>query len=238
MKPNFIRHKKSNKRGAGFWNKEYKEAGKFALSDNPSEDLLKFLAFLERKQGKRLLNPLSSAADLGCGNGRNLIHLAQFYGMRGIGYDISKEAITQAQKKSDGYNLNFVTRSIATDLPIKDGSQSLVLDMMASHFLKEEERKKLREEIYRVLKPGGFFLFKTFLLDEDVHAKKLLEQNPGTEKGTYIHPNIGVEEYVGSEEELVAEMEKMFTIHKVIKSHRHRAKAAKRRSIVICAEKE
>lgn len=238
MKPNFIRYKKSNKRGSGFWNKEYKEAGKFSLSDEPSEDMLKFLAFLERRHGKKLLNPLSSVADLGCGNGRNLIYLAKNYTVRGIGYDISKEAIIQANKKSEDLNIDFSVRSIAGELPIKDVSQSLVLDMMASHFLKEVEREKLLSEIYRILKPGGFLLFKTFLLDEDKHAQKLIEQNPGKEKGTYIHPHIGVEEYVGTEQELVSKIEERFTIHKIIKSHRHRAKSAKRRSIVIYAEKE
>lgn len=238
MKPNFIRYKKSNKRGPGFWNKEYKEAGKFKLSNVESEDLVKFLNFLERNVGRKLINPLASVADLGTGNGRNLIYLAKNYGVRGVGYDISKEAIIQARKKAEGLNLTFETRSIAGDLPIPDRSQSLVLDMMTSHFLKEAEREKLRDEIYRILKPGGFLLFKTFLLDEDEHAKRLLEESPGQEKGTYIHPHIGVAEYVGSEEDLVNKLSERFTVHKILKSHRHRAKASKRRSIVIYAEKE
>jgi SAM-dependent methyltransferase len=231
--------KKGRKVGADFWNHEYGSAEHLALSTNPSEDLLKFLRWLERESGRQYLNPTMSAMDLGCGNGRNLLLLAKTYAMRGIGYDISATAIAQAKKLASGLPLSFDVRSIAEPIPQKDASQALVLDMMASHVLTHHERAAMHEEILRILRPGGWFFLKTFLADEDPHARRLLRENPGKEAGSYIHPVIGVAEYVFTEADIVALVEQRFTVHKVLKSHGHLRKAGsqKRRSISIYAQK-
>src|SRR3989344_7667605 len=117
--------KRGDNKRKNFWEKEYKKGpvrgmqGKhLALSDEPSEDFLKFLRFLERKYDTAYLNKKTSVLDLGCGNGRNLIHLANTYGTSGIGYDTSREALAQAKEKSDGLHIQYEIRSIAGDLAI------------------------------------------------------------------------------------------------------------------------
>lgn len=228
--------KKQNARS--FWNAEYKKAGHLALSDTPSEDLIKFTRFLEREHGRAYLNPVASVLDLGCGNGRNLIYLAKTYGMRGVGYDISGEAIAYAKRASENLRLSYEVHSIALPIPLPDNSQTLVLDMMTSHFLDTSGRASLTNEITRVLKPGGWLFFKTFLLDEDIHAARLLRDHPAEEPGSYIHPKIGVAEHVFTEEEIVAALESRFLIHKITKSHRHKEQSGgKRRSISVYAQK-
>ncbi len=222
-----------------FWNKEYKTAEHLALSDEPSEDLEKFIRFLERLEGRKSLNVTTRALDLGCGNGRNLILLAQ-YGMRGTGYDISDEAVKIAKKNSDGLPLEYEARSIAGKFEkIPDASQTIVLDMMTSHFLKKSERDVLKEEVLRVLKPGGWYLFKTFLADEDQHVARLLRESPADEEGAYIHPRIGVYEYVYSEAGIYEFFEPEFIIHKVDRSYKHvkDGKAFKRRTIAVYMQK-
>lgn len=231
---------KNNPRvGAGFWNKEYAQADHLALSTNPSEDMVKFLRFLERETGRACLNPTMSALDMGCGNGRNLFYLGKTYNMRGVGYDISSQAIKQATEFAKGLQLKYEVRSITEPIPLPDSSQMITLDMMASHVLTHKEREQEHDEILRVLKPHGWFFLKTFLLDEDTHARRLLKENPGEEAGSYIHPVIGVPEYVFSQEDIVSLVEKRFTVRKVLKSHRHLQKdgPAKRRSISIYAQK-
>ncbi len=222
-----------------FWDREYKTQGHLALSDNPSEDLIKFTRWLEREHGRKFLNATTSALDLGCGNGRNLIYLAKHFGIRGVGYDISGEAVNLAKKLSDDLPISYETRSIAGALPLPDASHMFVLDMMTSHFLKASERKNLIAEIARVLKIGGWFFWKTFLLDEDVHAERLLRESPSGEVGSYIHPKIGVAEHVFTEEEVTEALSEKFFIHKITKSHNHRlaGKIAKRRSMSIYAER-
>lgn len=222
-----------------FWNKEYKTSEHLALSGSVSEDLEKFTRFLERGYKRQDLNPYARALDLGCGNGRNLIYLAESYGIKGLGYDVSDVAIEAAQKASEGLPITYEVRSIGEPLPLPDNSQTFVLDMMTSHFLKSAEREALRGEILRVLRPGGWLFFKSFLADEDIHTKRLLKEHAADEAGAYIHPEIGVYEYAWTEEAATAFFEPHFYIHKITKSHRHiiNGRAGKRRTISMYLQK-
>lgn len=236
----FIRKQKRKTHGTTFWDKEYKTADHLRLSSDHSEDLEKFTRYVIRQKRGDILGVGQSVLDVGCGNGRNLIFLAREFQMVGIGYDISNSAINQATEASRQFTMSYTTRSIAGELDVPDSSQSLVLDMMTSHFLNTKERLFLRDEIYRVLMPGGFMFMKTFLADEDLHTRRLLKEFPGKELGSYVHPVIGVDEYVYSEEKLVDFLSEKFIVHKVYKSHRHvlRGKARKRRTVSIYVEKD
>jgi SAM-dependent methyltransferase len=215
-----------------FWNKEYQSSEHLALSTEPAEDLQKFTRFLERETKREYLNPRSVVLDLGCGNGRNLKFLTEAFGMQGIGYDISKVAIGEAEKASEDMPIHYEVRSIADPLPLKDESVNLVLDMMTSHFLKKDERDALRAEITRVLRPGGCFFFKSFLADGDLNVKRLLHDHPADEAGAYIHPKMGVYEYVWTEDNLREFFKDDFEFHRIYKSHKHlrRGRAGKRRT--------
>ena len=232
--------RKHIRHGTAFWDHEYaNRAGHLKLSTEAGEDLVKFTRWLVRETGKELLNPTSSALDLGCGNGRNLIFLAREFGMHGLGYDTSVAAIKEAESLSSEFNLSYTVRSIAGTLDVPDKSQTFVLDMMTSHILGRDERRVLRDEIYRVLSPGGYLFMKTFLRDGDLHTRRLLRDHAGKEEGTYVHPVIGVEEFVYSEDELVYFLSEKFVVHKTYASHKHilKGKARKRRTISVYAEK-
>ncbi len=222
-----------------FWNKEYKTGEHLQLSDEPAEDLEKFCRFLERNYGKRFLNVTTRALDLGSGNGRNLIMLAKEYGMRAVGYDISDEGVKIAKRASEGLPILYTVRSIEGILDEKDSSVNIVLDMMTSHFLKEKDREFLRDEILRVLKPGGWLFFKSFLADEDLHVARLLREHPADEKDSYIHPEIGVLEHVWTNQSVQEFFEPYFEIHKIERSHKHMkdGKAFKRRTVTLYLEK-
>ncbi len=239
-KPNFVKKKKRKVHGATFWDMEYTNPTHLKLSTAESGDLVKFTRFITRQKNELVLKPGGSAIDAGCGNGRNLIYLANAYHLKGIGVDISSAAIAQARRASESLPVTYLVGSAGDPLPAPDNSQSLALDMMTSHFLDKEGRTRLRDELHRVLIPGGFLFMKTFLKDEDLHTKRLLADFPGPEVGSYIHPVMGVAEYVYSEEELVAFLSEKFIIRKIYRSHRHAAKggAGKRRTISLYAEKD
>ncbi len=227
--------------GQQFWNNEYKKNAAFSLSHEPSEDLVKFTKFLERDFGRKYLNPLCQAVDLGCGNGRNLVFLSEMFGMKGYGVDTSNAAIAQARLHTEHKKLplTFSVGSITDPLPLKDSSQTIVVDAMVSHVLKTPEREHMLSEVVRVLRPDGWYFFKTFLLDEDLNAERMLREHPGSEPHSYIHPEIGVEEHVFTTDEVMELLEPYFTIHKIHKSHNHmrQGKAYKRRSITVYAQK-
>ncbi len=222
-----------------FWNKEYQTSEHLALSSTVAEDLEKFTRFLERNTKREYLNPRAQVVDLGCGNGRNLIYLAETFGMRGIGYDISEVAINEARAASRDLPIEYSARSITEPLPIGDESMTLALDMMTSHFLKKAEREALLAEIVRVLRRGGWFFFKSFLAEEDLNVKRLLREHPADEENAYIHPRMGVYEYVWTEDTMREFFGPYFEIHKIHKSHKHlkRGRAGKRRTLSVYMQK-
>lgn len=236
----FIRKQKRKRHGTAFWDQEYTNAENLQLSTEPSEDLEKFTRWLGRQKNVAQLERDAHVLDLGCGNGRNLVFLAHDFHVHGVGYDSSSAAIAQARELSQDLPITYEVRSIAEPIPLADDSQDLVLDMMSSHFLSATDRQQLRDEIHRVLKPGGWCFLKTFLLDGDKHSERLLKDYPGGEPGTYIHPVIGVPEHVYDETELREFLEERFLIHKIYRSHKHvsKGKARKRRTISLYLQKD
>ena len=79
-----------------------------------------------------------------------------------------------------------------------------------------------------------------FTVDVLLYTKRLIAEQPGTEENSYIHPVIGVQEYVYSEDELHAFLSEKFIVHKMYPSHKHisRGKARKRRTIAVYVEKD
>lgn len=229
-----------NRKGLTFWDKEYSTSEHLTMSSNPSTDLKRFMKWIEREFGQRYVRTLDTVVDLGCGNARNLLYLNHEYNMKGVGYDVSEQALVEAKNLISDEKIVCYQRSIASPLDLPDESQALALDMMTSHFLLKNEREALISEINRVLRYDGWLFFKTFLRDEDRHAERLIKEFPAEEESSYIHPHIGVAEHVFSENEIRSLLSNHFTIFEIRKSHKHiiKGRAAKRRSISIYAQKK
>lgn len=223
-----------------FWNDEYKNPEHLTMSEEPSSDLITFVRWAEKNAEWHPFPRGGFILDIGCGNGRNIISLARESGMKGLGFDISSEAIHQAKKHSDKLPIEFVVQGAEEKLPVPDESVDVVLDMMATHFLNEKQRGELVGEIVRVMKPYGWLFFKTFILEGDKNAERLLAEKPAGEKNSYIHPKIGVMEHVWTEEEIYETFSPYFKIYKMIKSHKHikDGQPHKRRTISVYMEKK
>jgi cyclopropane fatty-acyl-phospholipid synthase-like methyltransferase len=238
---------KSKNLGKNFWNKEYSQtdSDKFSLSENPSEDLQKFTRWLGREYKDEYINKYTKFIDAGCGNGRNSIWLSETFGAKGIGYDLSEIAIKNAnQKKLEKKlenNLNFFVQNLNQPIKAENNSHDLVLDMVASHVLRKEEREYFKNEVLRVLKSGGYYFLKSLLLDDDLHAKKMIRDDAGKagEENSYIHPTMNIFEHVPTENELKEFYKNEFEIEKIEKSFAHKIKgrANKRRSITMYLRK-
>jgi SAM-dependent methyltransferase len=97
------------------------------------------------------------ALDLGCGNGRNSIHLARV-GFSVEGVDFSEVAIAWAtqQARDAGVAVRLHHASVF-DLPLEAGSYDLVYDSGCFHHMPPHRRLPYVERVADALKPGGMF---------------------------------------------------------------------------------
>ena len=124
----------------------------------------------------------SLVLDIGCGNGRNCIFLAEKH--RVVGLDISHAMAGIARKnlagKGFGEECEFI-QSDAANLPFMDSTFDSVLYIATLHHLHtEEQRLKSLEEVRRVMKGNARALISVWAFDQP-RFQKVLEEH--LEKG-------------------------------------------------------
>ncbi|WP_031170196.1 class I SAM-dependent methyltransferase [Streptosporangium roseum] len=134
------------------------------FADDADDD---YLAAAERTSevlaAEAKIDGSSRVLDVGCGCGNFMIHLAERFGCRGEGLDLSRERIKFAQEKLAGekrLDIEFRHGS-ATQMPYEPGSFSHVVSQDALCLVPDKPRS--HTEIHRVLRPGGIFAFSDFL---------------------------------------------------------------------------
>ena len=238
-----MKNSKNNKNKGQFWNKEYQDAKHLTLSEEPSSDLLSFVKWVNRNSEWPAFFQGGFVLDVGCGNGRNIGNMCEQYHMKGLGFDISDTALKQAKEKfAHIKSLKFIQQSIYDAIDLPDQSVDIVLDMMAIHFLDDSKRQEYIKDIARVIKPFGWMLLKTFVLDNDQNAIRMIKDYPTPQKehNSYIHPKFKALEHVFIEDELDELFSPYFIIHKKIKSYKHfkDGKPYKRRTISVYLERK
>jgi len=95
--------------------------------------------------------------EVGCGNGHVSKHLARKYHLKVIGTDVDPEMIQFAKEDIDDIpHIRFLEMN-ATKMHFKDNEFDIVLSFGIMHHIGDWE--EALEEISRVLKPQGFFIF-------------------------------------------------------------------------------
>lgn len=109
------------------------------------------------------INPatVSVALEIGSGTGRVTRHMRERIQARGklIASDISDEMLAEAKRKLSHLDIDWQVID-AQQLPFNDNSVDLVVCCFAYMFV--PDKPKAFAEAYRVLRPGGMFLFTTW----------------------------------------------------------------------------
>lgn len=119
------------------------------------------------------LKPNMEVVELGCGTGSTaIIHAPFVKHIRAI--DISSKMIEIARKKASSSGIQNITfeKSTIEDLDVAKGSVDVVLAMSILHLVENKDR--VVEKIYEMLKPGGIFVSSTICLDDDMKLLKLI----------------------------------------------------------------
>lgn len=96
--------------------------------------------------------------DLGCGNGRNAVYFAK-QGHAVLAVDFIEEAIAETRAASRRFRrVRVLKHSLPDRIPRRSGTFGLVLDIVSTSSLHDAEQRRMRKEILRLLKPGGWFV--------------------------------------------------------------------------------
>ncbi len=108
--------------------------------------------------------------DLGSGRGIDTIKMSEKTGKTGhvFGIDISEGMINKAKKNAEKFNLKNATflHAELESLPIKDESVDLVISNCTINHA--QDKQKVWNEVYRILKPAGYFVVSDIYSSEPV----------------------------------------------------------------------
>jgi SAM-dependent methyltransferase len=101
--------------------------------------------------------------DVGCGIGNHLWFLAK-EGFNAFGIDGSETAVKLAKKLLKEFNVeaDIKVHDFTKPLPYENNFFDLVIDRSSLSCIDYSEMQKTLEEIHRVLKTGGYFLFSPY----------------------------------------------------------------------------
>ena len=135
--------------------------------------------------------PGGRVLEVGCGNGKTAVALAK-RGYRVTGMDFSQKAIDICRELI--LDANFVCASVL-NIPFENGSFDGISAFHVLEHLTDEELDKASEELYRVMKEGGYLLVKSFA-EGDMRAGK------GTASGDSVIRGNGILYHYFTEDEL------------------------------------
>lgn len=119
-------------------------------SEHGVEHVERLLAYIDLAEGLKYL-------EVGCGNGHVCKHLALRHHLNVTGTDVDPEMISLAREGlDDAQSIRFMEMD-ATSMPFNDGTFHIVLSFGVMHHIPDWEHAM--EEVCRVLKPEGFFIF-------------------------------------------------------------------------------
>lgn len=108
--------------------------------------------------------------DIGCGNGVKTVNYA-LVGFQTVGVDISDDGFSEARELIKELRISKKCKVIQANclkLPFEDNSAASASDTLCFTHIKPKDQKKYKEELNRILEPGGYTLMVLFS-DKDKH---------------------------------------------------------------------
>lgn len=191
-----------SQRNKSVWEAEY-AAHNLMRGTKPAKAFTNFVKWVRKQE---MLLEGSQWLDLGSGEGKNMVYLAE-RGAYVLGIEIAANAVATSRDVIRRHGLSecveIVQGSMGVPFNMPKKSIDCIVDVTSSNSLDEQERSVYLSECQRVLKTAGFMFVRALAKDGDNNAKRLLKDSPGPETDTYIMPEWGLTERVFSKHALI-----------------------------------
>ena len=118
-----------------------------------------------------------AALELGCGIGEDAAELIA-RGFRVVGFDVIRKPIYRAIENAPA--AHFFVADMQSPLPVRNAAMDVVVASLSIHYFSWQATRALLDEVRRVLRPGGIFVFRVNATDD---------VNFGALQGEKIEPN-------------------------------------------------
>lgn len=129
--------------------------------------------------------------EVGCGRGGGLAYINKTFSPGyALGIDLNSKATKFSNKHFKGHTLSYM-QGDAQNLNLSDEDFDIVMNVESSHRYPKVE--KFFDEVYRILKPGGYFLYTDFREKSQVELvrKQLSKYNYRIIDEQIINENVG-----------------------------------------------
>jgi SAM-dependent methyltransferase len=196
------------------WDDEYGRGGvPSSIRDAPSGAVVWALENWPRLAGEQTPR---RALDVGCGTARNSLHLAR-HGTRVTGFDASAVAVERGRERvrdaGAQASVELLVHDLQAGLPVAAGEVDLVLDVFVyKHQVQPAARARYRQELRRVLAPGGRVLLSLAEPDDGYYGACPPSPEPGAGPHAIVDPQVGAGSVLFSLAELEAELADGFAL--------------------------
>jgi len=124
--------------------------------------------------------------DIGCGDGRIVIHAAKVYGARGVGIDIEPERIRESKANAKAAGVERLVKFKLADATKVDISGATVVMM----YLLPESNELLRPKLEKELKPGVLVVTHNYMIpgwEEKEVTSKVVPDAEGSEHTIFLY---------------------------------------------------
>jgi len=144
------------------WDKAHSEGQIHHYSKTPTDFALKVLSLIP--SGSKVL-------ELGCGVGNDSIAFAEAE-HKILATDLSEVAVLQnSQRFNEVPNLKFKTLDINQPFQMEENSYDVVYARLSLHYFKDSVTRRIFNDIYNVLKPGGILCFMCKSTNDALYGK-------------------------------------------------------------------
>lgn len=192
------------------WRREYEQRGiPSSTREEPSGSVVDFVSFLASRGAIG-----GTAADLGCGAGRNSLFLVRSGFDLVHSFDLVAANIASIAERVSALGLvgrvRPLCRSVAGPWPIEDDALDAAIDTFCyKHLISQGDRAAYRRELVRTLRPGGFYLLTLADIDDGYYGPQLAT-SPSPDERVIVDPANGIPSVLFSKDDVLSEFSSFF----------------------------